>query len=142
MAVATKGIVVLDHEQRKVCCELLWEEIRDGCSRDEAGELRLLMASARLYEMLDWRNNDSDHDEWTVVVDEEIARLAADFFGPFVEGYARPWLEENPQEPEFPLPFMRDTEDVRAYWADRYVCQKRDHRAVIAATEAILETVA
>jgi hypothetical protein len=102
MAVVTKGIVVLDREQRKVCSELLWEEIRDGCSRDEAGELRLLMASARLYEMLDRRNDDADHDEWTVVVDEEIAWLAADFFKPFIDEYARPWLAENPQPAEVP----------------------------------------
>ena len=142
MVVVTQGIVVLDHEQRKVCRELLWEEIHDGISRDEAGRLRLLMASARLYEMLDWPNNDPDNDEWTVVVDEEISWLAADFFKPFIVEYARPWLQENPQEPEFPVPFMKDTEDVRAHWADRYVCQKRDHRAVIAATEAILEAVA
>jgi hypothetical protein len=140
MATATQPTVVFSRAQREICCELLYEEIHDGISRDDAGRLRLMMAGARLFEALDWRNDDPGRDAWTFDVDGEIAWLVEDFFEPFVEEYARPWLEENP-EPILPG-WVDDTDKARAYWADSFARQAGSYRAVIAATEAIIEAVA
>ena len=150
MATATYPTVVFDREQRETCCERLYDEIREGLSRDEAGRLRLMMAGARLFEALDWRNDDPGRDAWTFEVDGEIAWLVEDFFEPFVEEYARPWLEEN-QEPIFPG-WVADTDEARAYAADQFAREagayllrtpeRSSYRAVIAATEAITEAVA
>jgi hypothetical protein len=141
MATATIPTVVFSRAQREICCELLYEEIRDGLSRDDAGRLRLMMAGARLFEALDWRNDDPGRDGWTFEVDGEIAWLVEDFFGPFVEEYARPWLEENPEPEELPGSWV-DTAEARAEWAEWHARQGRQYRAVIAATEAITEAVA
>jgi hypothetical protein len=142
MAVATHPTVVFSREQREACHELLWEEIFEGASRNDAGRLRLMMAACRLFEAVDLRNDDPDRDARTFVVDDEIAWLFADFLAPFVEEYARPWLEDNPQQPEFPTDLWVDTEEARAYQADWYARQVRLHRALIAATEAITAAVA
>jgi hypothetical protein len=130
MAVATHPTVVFNREQREACHELLWEEIFEGMTRNDAGRLRLMMAACRLFEELDLRNDDPDRDAWMFVVDEETAWLFDDFLMPFIEEYSRRWLKDNPEQP------------ARAHWADHYAREDQYHRALIAATEAITEAVA
>jgi hypothetical protein len=137
--VLSTATVTLNRAQRDICCELLYDEIRDGITRDDAGHLRLFMAGARLFEAVEWRNDDPDRDAWTFDVDGEIAWLVEEFFEPFSRELAAPWLEENP-EPT--LPAWVDTEEDRKYWADWFAHQAGAYRALIAGTEAILGAVA
>jgi hypothetical protein len=141
MATATIPTVVLDREQRNACCELVWEDVGESHG---AGRTQFVVAAGRLFEALDWRNEDSDCDSYVLPVDEEIVWLTKHVFEPNVDEFSRPGLEENlarEERDEFPS-LLTDDFASRAWYREHRREEIRRYRARISATDMLLDAVA
>jgi hypothetical protein len=142
MATATQPTVVFDREQRNSFGSLLGDEFQNGVGLGD--EVRFWIAGGRLFEMLDWRDPDSDREAYEVTVDEEIVWLVRALFEPDVEEFCVPVLEAALAElaqNEYPNQ-LKDDDEARAYWRKRRQQEISRCRGRITATQMILDAVA
>jgi hypothetical protein len=138
MATAAQSTVVFDREQRNSFGSLLGDAFQNGTGF--ADEVRFWIAGGRLFEMLDWRDMDSDREAYEVTVDEEILWLVKRLFEPNVEEFCVPGLKEalveEARRDEYP------DDESREYWRERNQTEISRCRGRITATQMILEAVA